>query len=282
MFFGAECHWINEPIRLVPRKENEMQITEVIIPKKVVVRTYGIRPETNGTVTGTNADSIELLLQGQIYTTNPRNLRGQPAKIPESSSILHPYGPWFHLEGADDHHEIQYQHTAGRLFEYEAMKHWWPGIKPAAALDAGLKSINFARNYAIQSRIQKRVSESGFVWGEHRAEALDLATFNGIDVGNHDLDRDPQRWRQILALLDAKRNINIPEGLAANAPKVVIPVARPGNSAPSSAIQPLGHTKEREVIEILSDSDSETGSDADVNETIEGLIRGWDLEEKMR
>ncbi len=93
--------------------------------------------------------------------------------------------------------------------------------------------------------------------------------FNGIDVGIHDMDRDPQKWRQVLALL-AEEKKTIPAGLV-RVPKVVIPVVRTGSFAPSS-IQPVGAGKQKEVIEL--DSSSEDEPDADVGETIEGLISG--------
>lgn len=269
MYFGAECHWIDEPIRLVPRQEEGRErITEVMIPKKIIVRTYNVKRDTSDTITGTHADRIELVLQGHIYTTELECSQGQRAYIP-ISSILHPYGPWYHLEGSNQNHEIQYQHTAGRLYEYEAMRRWYPGIKPHAALNAGFESISFTRHHAINKRIRQGVHKSGCFWGDHRAEALDLATFNGIDVGIHDMDRDPQKWRQVLALL-AEEKKTIPAGLV-RVPKVVIPVVRTGSFAPSS-IQPVGAGKQKEVIEL--DSSSEDEPDADVGETIEGLISG--------
>jgi len=275
MYFGAECHWIDEPIRLVPRQEDGRErITEVMIPKTIVVRTYNVMRDTSDIITGTNADRIELVLQGHIYTTELECSQGQRAFIP-ISSILHSYGPWYHLEGSKNNHEIQYQHTAGRLYEYEAMRRWYPGIQPDAALDAGFGGISFTRNYAVHRRIQQGDHKAGYFWGDHRAEALDLATFNGIDVGVHDMDRDPQKWRQVLALLDREKTI--PAGLA-RVPKVVIPVARVAGFAPST-IQPVGAGKQKEVIEL--DSSSESEPDADVDQTIEGLISGEGFGEEV-
>ena len=262
VFFGAESYWIGDVIRLIPRKEEgQKRITEVIVPTSIVVRTYGMKPETDGTITGTNADSIELVLQGHVYTTDPKYSQGQLADLP-TTLILHPYGPWYHREGPYHSHEVQYQHTVGRLFEYQAMKRWYPNITPNAALNAGFGSVAFTRRAAIKQRTQQGGNKPGYFWGEHRADALDLATFNGIDVGIYDMDRDPQKWRQVLAVLDGERKI--PEGPA---PRNVAPVANMRGSAPS-AVQPLGKGKEKVVIELDSDSDDE------VDETIDGLISG--------
>lgn len=203
IFFGAESYWKDDIVRLVPDTNKGAKpdvITEVMVIKKVVVRTYDVKLDADGRITGNHAERIELVVQGQIYTTNANASKGNVVNVP-SDSILHPFGPWYYLEGSNEKNEMQYQHTMGRLYELEAMKRWFPNIAPQAALSAGLGSVTFLRNYVAKA--QRQSGNTSF-WGEHRADALKLATFNGIDVGKNDLSRDAKTWQKALSVLAAE------------------------------------------------------------------------------
>ena len=264
LFFGAESYWENDPIRLNPL-EGRNVVTEVMVPTRFAVRTYGVKPDADGTITGHTADRVELCVQGQIYTTNVEcSVKGEPAHLPKGS-ILYPYGPWYHFGGSNDKHETQYQNILGRLFEYEAMKRWYPGIKPSVALNAGFGSVTVLRRHRVKEVVQEGGHPSGHFWGEHRAEALDLATFNGKDVGIHDVNRDPKRWRQILSIVNEETSIHEGPELEHVAPKAGL-----GGTTPP---QTLEGTKDTLFVGPDSDSDKE------VEETIEGVGKGKGLEE---
>ena len=266
LFFGAEAYWINDPIRLIPHKDHPKRITEVLILEKAIVRTCGVKPDADGTITGNSADRIELVVQGQVYTTDIKYSKGNIVTTPPTS-ILHPYGPWYYIESSNDKYEIQYQHTIGRLFEYEAMQRYYPNISPSTALSAGLGSITFLRNCSSTNGEDNEGSnkKSKIFWGDHRAEALDLTTFNGVDVGIYDFNRDPVLWRRSIEVLRSQEKVL--ERGQIRVPKVVISSARSGGVVPS-AIQPIGKVsgivpstvqpvQRKEVIELDSDSEEE-------------------------
>lgn len=66
-------------------------------------------------------------------------------------------------------------------------------------------STRGARAYATNDRVDKSGAHLGWYWSEDRASSLDLATFNGIDVGEYDREREPGKWREVLAVLDGVR-----------------------------------------------------------------------------
>lgn len=167
MYFGAESYWAGEPIRLLPRKGLQDHVTEVIVPFQFRVRTYNVKAGSDGTISGTVADRIEVAIYGSIYTTDISFSQGRLAEFP-AKSILYPYGPWYHLDKRRAKHEIPYHHTLGRLFEHEALKQLYPSLSPSAALDAGFGSVSFARNIAMNKRMSSQ-GEEGSVSNPHNA-----------------------------------------------------------------------------------------------------------------
>ena len=174
---------------------------------------------------------------------------------------------------------MQYQHTLGRVLEYPAVKQWFQTshqgkeqqqprlLTPSEALSIGLDSVLEVRRYAVRNRrapapgSEKHDDGGGsraYFWADHRADALGLATFNGIDVGRYDIDREPRRWRQALAVLDSKAGSE-----AAAAPAAAV------------AVEAKGKAKEVAVVVDDSDDDDDKGEgEGEVDATIEGLISG--------
>lgn len=247
LYLGAENLWIGDSIRVLPQQAGKNRVTEVMIPKTFIVRTLGLKSSLDGTVTGTNASHIEIVLRGKVYTTDPTSSsKSIPASFP-AASPMGPYGPWYHRSGPNSLHEIQCHHILGRLFEYPALKRWYRDIPPADALNIGLDGVLSARRHAIANRTTKGVDESGYFWGEHRADALGLATFNGIDVGIHDQSREPRKWRQVLAILDQEEQRSKPTTSVMS------------NRGSDTAGKSKG--KEREVISVDSDESEEEAVD---------------------
>lgn len=276
IYLGSEIIWAGEPLRLMPRGK-EIAVIDVIVPDCFVVRVHGLQPEEDGTVTGNRANKIHLLVIGSVYTTDKSFSQGYPVEegdeIPE---ILHAYGPWYHKATSKDKFETGFTHILGRLYEFEAMKQWFPTITTPEALDKGMASTRTSRAYATSHRKDHSGAHLGWFWGEDRASALDLATFNGIEVGAYDKEREPKKWREVLAVLDGTRD------------RVVEPVAEPSSQGGegASGFIAVNHRKSSLVAPPITQEDSEAEDEApghavnrviDVDEydgVIEGLISG--------
>ena len=206
IFLGSEALWAGEPLRLLPR-EGGTAIVDVLVPECFIVRVQGLQPPQNGTINADRAESIHLLAVGKVYTIEPTSSDGnlaEPAILPKS---MDGYRPWYHKSGPGDKYESGFHNIMGRLYEYEAMQKWFgENISPIEALDKGAVSVRKSREYATSHRTDHTGGNHGWFWGEDRAHALGLATFNNIEVGEYNREREPKRAREILAVLDGRKD----------------------------------------------------------------------------
>ena len=277
IYLGSEILWAGEPLRLMPRGK-ETAVIDVIVPDCFVVRVYGLQPEEDGTITGNRAKKIHLLVIGSVYTTDKNSSESCPVEADdEIPKIMHAYGPWRHKSTAQAKYETGFTHILGRLYELEAMNQWFPNITAPEALDKGMASTRNSRGYATSHRKDHSGAQVGWFWGEDRASALDLATFNGIEIGEYDKEREPKKWREVLAVLDGLKD------------RVVEPVAEPsshGDEGSSGGVIAVNRRKSSLAAPPITQEDSDvegetagrTGHEIiDVDEyddVIEGLIAG--------
>ena len=152
------------------------------------------------------AKKIHLLVIGSVYTTETNSENCPVEDDDEIPKTMHAYGPWYHKSTSQAKYETGFTHILGRLYEFEAMKQWFPNITASEALDKGMASTRTSRNYATTHRKDHSGAHLGWFWGEDRASALDLATFNDIEVGEYDKEREPNKWRDVLAVLDGLKD----------------------------------------------------------------------------
>lgn len=126
-----------------------------------------------------------------------------PSTLP---TAMQGYGPWYHKSGPNDSYETSFTYILGRLYEYEAIQKWFNGITTAKALNIGMLSTRTARVFAASNRIDRSGAHLGWYWTEDRASSLDIATFNGIEVGEYNKEREPKKWREVLAVLDGLKD----------------------------------------------------------------------------
>lgn len=110
------------------------------------------------------------------------------------------YGAWYPLHPSTKELAVPFSRSLGRLYERDA---WLPDL----ALDDGRDGILDSRTFA--SRRDKRII-SGTTWlfADSRADALDIHTINGVDIGRYDVQRDPKGWRKSIKTIEASASIS--------------------------------------------------------------------------
>ena len=285
LYLGSEAIWAGEPLRLMPRGTEEAVI-DVMVPDFFVVRVHDVEPEPDGSITGNRAKKIHLLAVGHVFTIDKESSKGSLAEDIKLHKTMRGYGPWYHKTGADnnnddDRYETSFTCLLGRLYQYEAIQQWYPTLTPSEALNLGLASLRSSRAFATSHRTDYSGTHLGWYWGEDRAASLDLSTFNGIEVGEYDREREPKKWREILAVLDGLKD-RLVEAPPSNAKsetgeeQTINPIADAAvNHRKSSLVAPpmaqIGGEEGpvREVIEIDDDDDED-----DFDDAIDGFIRG--------
>ncbi|RMZ81552.1 hypothetical protein DV737_g2492, partial [Chaetothyriales sp. CBS 132003] len=138
------------------------------------------------------------------------------------------YGEWYHLHDSHQRFEVSHDQVLGRLYEADAVRLWTGQLqhklereqrraeKPCLSFDAA--GILTARRYATQTdnRIPEP-SDDEFRWflADNRAQALDVASFNGIEVGNYDPVRTKatlEYWKAQMAILNGKTRSSATSG----------------------------------------------------------------------
>ena len=277
LYLGSEAVWAGEPLRLMPRG-SEKAVIDVMIPEFFVVRVHNVEPEPDGSITGNRAKKIHLLAVGPVFTIDKKSSEGHVVDDTKLHDTMRGYEPWYHKNDVGDKYETSFTCILGRLYQYEAMQQWIPALTSSEALNKGMASTRMCRAYATSHRIDQSGAHLGWYWGEDRAASLGLATFNGIEVGEYDREREPKKWREILAVLDGLKDrlIEAPTNPAktdeqpTTSPIAAAAVYHRKSSLVTPPIAQIDADDEpvREVVDL--DDDDDDGYD----DTIDGFIRG--------
>lgn len=173
---------------------------------------------------------------GKAYTIDPsRAAPSLKASIDPASgllpSCLDDSLDWYHLHDPSRFWRVPFNRILGRCFEPEALLLWFPTTTSSASsassansansassglanltnatittpahLTAGLHGTLHARAFATKHdrRIPHQDGKTWF-WADHRAEALDLETLNGIELARVDENRDPKTWRALIRVME--------------------------------------------------------------------------------
>ena len=237
IFLGWECIWAGDVVRLLPDDEEEPeQVQRVMHIRAFILSMNGLEPEPadRTIVTGDRCENIKILVRGQIFTHSPPAADLKPVLQEDLPEVMHAYGQWYipspsspssssssggdaspsSIPSATTEHNIDAVRILGRLPSYTAMKHYQNSITPQAALNKGLKPTNDARAYALATdhrllfnRIndhEELGKEEGkrWFWCDTRAEALDIESFNGVEVGClYDAQRDVARMQRVFDIV---------------------------------------------------------------------------------
>lgn len=205
-FIGAELLFVGDTVRLIS-EQSQPQVTDVLHIEKILVKWANLEVDEDGIVDESRAAHVSLRFIGHSYTSDKkRSYKGMTLKsqerMGEYPSGMEGYDRWYYMLRPDLLHDYSHDRIFGRCFEGEAMMLWSAEDEPT--LTFGLQGTRAARLYSAEN--DQRIITAGkkWFWGEHRAECLDLGTFNGIEVGSRDPDRDPKAWRDTLRVIDGE------------------------------------------------------------------------------
>ncbi|KAL8733020.1 MAG: hypothetical protein Q9166_002418 [cf. Caloplaca sp. 2 TL-2023] len=221
LFVGAESYWLGDTIRLLfessPSLKHsstlDLNTTVVMEIKQIITSFYNLAPEPSNDriVTGNRCDMITITLQGFVYTSKIEASSSRVrVRASEQSNLMRDFPTeWYHIAQPNDVHYASFSNIHSRLYDFAAMESYFPAL-PAAALlnfDATGEAITQARAVAAATdeRILDTIPSKRWFWAEHRAEALDLETINGLEVGNCDTERQPKVWREVLSVVDGRK-----------------------------------------------------------------------------
>lgn len=240
LYIGSEFIVTGDTVRLTPAPTPAGKVrrcTDVMVVDSIRLNLLNIRPEDVLPDTPLLAPSSSIILVGRAYTLDIRRhyqMQGRdpdaaqtvlPSPVPdeEVKTVFRPvgtgdYGSWYYLHDPNKRYLVSYDRVLGRLYEAGAVRLWTGQLqfKPKNAqkvelrpeLDFDMKAIEEGRRYASKTDERLEEPEEGQVnwfWADTRAEALDIQTINGHEVGKYHGVRDPRtldQWREYMKLIN--------------------------------------------------------------------------------
>lgn len=273
-FLGAESIFVGDTIRLMP--ERTTQVIDVLRITNVVLRFHGLKPKISGGITGDDASHISIVFHGYGYTLDfnrSKSLLPTGREKPEHgiSRAMQGYGQWYHISEPGDLLSVSFSSVVGRLFEKEAVQKWIPQ-HGKSALDIGRPGTVESREYAKRHDARLGI-KTPIHLSDSRIECLDLHSFNGIEVGPTNTDRDPTLWRNVLAVIDGVKDRftagrpPLDHGKASQGPTVI------GFSPVNAEKSTMAAVRGERGLAIEIDSESASGSESgDVDVEVDGMI----------
>ena len=244
LFVGAECYWVGDVVRLLSSASSHGPTattsaskgdeTPIIIMKiqKMITKFHTLSPEPGNPsiVTGNRCHKITLSFQGPVYTsshkTSSSHIRVTDTHLPKAMQSYNT--EWFHVSQPDDIHSTSFSSIHSRLYEADAISAYLPSFPASHLLHAPTTTTSTHNNEritkpqdpitlarTIAAATDERITEShspltpsqskSFLWADSRSEALDLQTVNGLEVGFYDIEREPRVWREVLGVVDGRR-----------------------------------------------------------------------------
>ena len=249
LFLGSECHYAGDVVRLFPEDDDGEKVTKVMEIHAFILSMINLEaePYDGTTVTGDRCDHITIKARGKVYQREPPDSSAQPIDPSMLPEIMHPFSPWYYppsttstssaASSNEEYHSIEAVRILSRLPSFPSTQIYSSPstIHPTAALSKGYRSVCDARIYSLHhdarldspgakkeeddldagaSSRREGSQGGGRTWflAETRAEALDIESFNGIEVGTlQDRNRDLARMQRIYEVLkEAKENDNPP------------------------------------------------------------------------
>ncbi|KAF2258440.1 hypothetical protein CC78DRAFT_421564, partial [Lojkania enalia] len=206
IYIGSEMLSVGDTIRLVP-KADALTVMDVLIIKSIRLKLSNLDLASDNDYDEGRPYNSSICIFGSAYTLDQSRADGEMVLDgdPELPEAMKDYSrAWYPLHPPEKEMLIHLDRVLGRLYEYDAMSLWFPSLSPDKTilppdLSHGLEGLMGARKFArkTDNRIVSAFG-SNWYWGESRAQALDLQTINGLEVGKYDLNRDPKQWRQKL------------------------------------------------------------------------------------
>ena len=231
VYLGSELITIGDTIRLLPEAP-AVACTDVMVVDSIRLRMGGFKAEHQEQSTPTICSRHTVTFLGQAYTTNVGNASREVDRISHEevkyifrSVGTSEYGSWWLMHPKDKKYEVSYDEVLGRLYEADAVRLWsgqrqykyklqdlQSAMKPDLGFD--MAGIIAGRKYATKAdeRIPVLPTDDpdGIRWlvSDSRAEALTLASVNGLETVAHHEIRTPNTlalWRAHIKIANGEK-----------------------------------------------------------------------------
>ncbi|KAF2638215.1 hypothetical protein P280DRAFT_78409 [Massarina eburnea CBS 473.64] len=217
LYVGSEFLGVGDTVRLMPKADNgEEECTDIMVIRSIQLMMKNLDQASGNDYDDGEPYSSHVWIFGQAYTTEASRSDKQWAcdKNIDIPKVADGYGEWYPLHPATKELAVPFRRVLGRLYELDVMQMLLPSTH-TSMLDHGHESILEARQFACENDNRIIASPgSSWWWAKSRAEALDLETINGLEVGKYDTDRDPSGWRKKIKLMEGVGKAKDTEGSA--------------------------------------------------------------------
>ncbi|KAL8709672.1 MAG: hypothetical protein Q9220_005612 [cf. Caloplaca sp. 1 TL-2023] len=220
IFVGAEAYWVGDVVRLLPsststsrpstttstvneKKHNDLQIMHI----QSIITTFHSLHRSYSSPSPDSSTHISIRLRGAVYTTDPSLCAFAPASKPHTlppPMDTYPAGTLFPLSHRNVY-STPFSGVLSRLYPSEALRLWFPFL-PASTMQ---EYLSLGRTDVIQGRHiaastdSRLTGEKKWYWADCRADALDLGTVQGMEVGKRgEESREVGVGRRVLGVLD--------------------------------------------------------------------------------
>lgn len=204
IYIGSELIIVGDVVRLIPTsKASSKDAIEVLKITSIKLVLSNLDKASDNDNDNGHPYNSAIHVKGKSYTLDRNRAYtgsdGEPVPLGNPPQTIRSYGPWYHRQPAGKSTLVPFSSILGRCHEAEAMKLWFPS-------SSGLLSLSFpstlqARAFST-SNLRFITAGKSWFWADHRVEALDLETLNGVDVARCDRGRNPKRWRREIKVLE--------------------------------------------------------------------------------
>ncbi|KAF2177658.1 hypothetical protein K469DRAFT_602462 [Zopfia rhizophila CBS 207.26] len=208
IYIGSELLSVGDTVRLLPKSPSST-CTDVLIIKSIRLKLSNLDLASDNDYDEGRPYNSTVLITGPAYTSDLTRLNKEYLTSSPPPRSMSKYPEFYPLHPPSKELQISFSRILGRLFEADAMTLWFPSLSEDMKtvlppdLSLGVEGVVGARQFARERdrRIEGMLGSSWF-WGDTRAEALDLETVNGLEVGRFDRDRNPKEWRKMIKTMD--------------------------------------------------------------------------------
>ncbi|RMZ92053.1 hypothetical protein DV736_g715, partial [Chaetothyriales sp. CBS 134916] len=241
VYLGAELITTGDVIRLAAQNSSNI-CSDVMIVESIRLNLDDIQSEHVQSSSQLLSSKSSITFVGIAYTLDvpadevfsaEMRIKPTPVQSDVVRTSFRPvgsteYGEWYHLHDSHKRFEVSHDQVLGRLYEADAVRLWTGQLqhkldreqiqtqKPSLSFDAA--GILSARRYAtLTDNRMPEPSDGDLRWflADNRAQALDVASFNGIEVGNYDPVRTKatlEYWKAQMAVLNGKTRSSATSG----------------------------------------------------------------------
>lgn len=213
IYIGSELLAVGDTIRLLPKSVDAI-CEDILVIKTIRLKLTNLDKASDNDWDGGRPWNSSAYVFGTGYTTDQsRSSKDWLHKDYKRPAVMRRYEAQYPLHPPNKEMMVPFNRVLGRLYDADAMTLWLPSLSNTKGkisppdLNHGREGVLKGRAYAKTH--DPRIAESfGTQWflGDHRSDALDLKTFNGLEVTKYDTERNPKEWRKQIKVLEIVEN----------------------------------------------------------------------------